>query len=281
MKDLSKSTLQAARAVCISLLSAAAMLAVTAPAYAQDTLEIEEVVVTAQKREQSLQSVPISITAFTGEDIQENGWSSPVDIIAKTPNVNAYSVFGNAFPIFWIRGIGTSDQAHGANSPVGMYANEIYHSSLVGQGFALFDLERVEVLRGPQGTLWGKNTTGGAMNFISKLPGDELEGNMLGEFGLYNDDTPVYKYRRRRLTAAVRHVERPDCRQIASARRLDNQRDQDRPWAADRRRARRCQRVCRPDNPAVDSQRSVRRRVPRDDRASRRRSRAAAFRGPR
>ncbi len=169
------------------------MLATALPAYSQDALEIEEIVVTAQKREQSLQDVPISITAFTGEDIQENGWSSPVDIIAKTPNVNAYSVFGNAFPIFWIRGIGTSDQAHGANSPVGMYANEIYHSSLVGQGFALFDLERVEVLRGPQGTLWGKNTTGGAINFISKLPGDELESNILGEFGLYNDDTPVYK----------------------------------------------------------------------------------------
>ncbi len=176
-----------------ALVSAAATLAVAVPAWAQDSLVIEEITVTAQKREQSLQDVPISITAFSGEDIQENGWTAPVDIIAKTPNVSAYSVFGNAFPIFWIRGIGTSDQAHGANSPVGMYANEIYHSSLVGQGFALFDLERVEVLRGPQGTLWGKNTTGGAMNFISKLPGDELEGNLLAEFGLYNDDTPVYK----------------------------------------------------------------------------------------
>ncbi len=170
----------------------AAVVFQAGPAVAQ-TLEIEEITVTAQKREQSLQEVPISITAFTGSEIQEYGWSSPVEIIAQTPNVNGYSVFGNAFPIFWIRGIGTSDQAHGANSPVGMYANEIYHSSLVGQGFALFDLERVEVLRGPQGTLWGKNTTGGAMNFISRLPGDELEGDILGEFGLYNDDTPVYR----------------------------------------------------------------------------------------
>lgn len=171
------------------------ILLLTVPAQAQQdsNLAIEEITVTATKREQSLQDVPISITAFTGEDIQENGWSSPVDIVAKSPNLNAYSVFGNAFPVFWIRGIGTSDQAHGANSPVGMYANEIYHSSLVGQGFALFDLERVEVLRGPQGTLWGKNTTGGAMNFISRLPGDQLEGDVHAEFGLYNDDTPVYK----------------------------------------------------------------------------------------
>jgi len=158
-----------------------------------DELVIEEVIVTAQKREQSLTDVPISITAFSGEDIKENGWAAPIDIVAQTPNVNAYSVFGNAFPIFWIRGIGTSDQAHGANSPVGMYANEIYHSSLVGQGFALFDLERVEVLRGPQGTLWGKNTTGGAMNFISRTPGSSLEGDLLTEFGLYNDDTPMYR----------------------------------------------------------------------------------------
>ena len=121
------------------------VLAVPAQAQQESSLAIEEITVTATKREQSLQDVPISITAFTGEDIQENGWSSPVDIVAKSPNLNAYSVFGNAFPVFWIRGIGTSDQAHGANSPVGMYANEIYHSSLVGQGFALFDLERVEV----------------------------------------------------------------------------------------------------------------------------------------
>ncbi|MEO1203943.1 MAG: TonB-dependent receptor plug domain-containing protein, partial [Pseudomonadota bacterium] len=168
-------------------LAGAAMAMPPAQAQSGDGLVIEEITVTARKREQSLQDVPISITAFTGEDIQENGWTAPVDIIAKVPNVNAYSIFGNAFPIFWIRGIGTSDQAHGANSPVGMYGNEIYHSSLVGQGFALFDLERVEVLRGPQGTLWGKNTTGGAMNFISRVPGSELEGNMLGEFGLYND----------------------------------------------------------------------------------------------
>jgi iron complex outermembrane receptor protein len=179
------------------LATLATLLVLSPMAHAQqgesEDLVIEEITVTAQKREQSLMEVPISITAFTGEDIQESGWTEPADIIAKTPNVNAYSVFGNAFPIFWIRGIGTSDQAHGANSPIGMYANEIYHSSLVGQGFALFDLERVEVLRGPQGTLWGKNTTGGAMNFISKTPGSQFEGNLLAEYGLYNDDTPLYR----------------------------------------------------------------------------------------
>ena len=170
------------------------VLAFAARTNAQDAVAIiEEITVTAQKREQSIRDVPISITAFSGDDVLANGWNSPVDITAKAPNVNGYSVFGNAFPIFWIRGIGTSDQAHGANSPVGVYANEIYHSSLVGQGFALFDLERVEVLRGPQGTLWGKNTTGGAMNFVSKMPGDEFEGSVAAEFGLYNDDTPVYK----------------------------------------------------------------------------------------
>ncbi len=193
MKLLTTLTSQATCCVCAASLAAVLTILPVAGAIAQDAAAIEEITVTAQKREQSIQDVPISLTAFSGSDIQENGWTAPVDIIAKTPNVSGYSVFGNAFPVFWIRGIGTSDQAHGANSPVGMYANEIYHSSLVGQGFALFDLERVEVLRGPQGTLWGKNTTGGAMNFISKLPGDELEGDFLGEFGLYNDDTPVYK----------------------------------------------------------------------------------------
>ncbi len=191
--EVNKTIAQQLRFIFVASVSALMTLATAAPAWSQDAFEIEEITVTATKREQSIQEVPISITAFSGEDVQQNGWSSPVDIIAKAPNLNAYSVFGNAFPIFWIRGIGTSDQAHGANSPVGMYANEIYHSSLVGQGFALFDLERVEVLRGPQGTLWGKNTTGGAMNFISRVPGTELEGDITAEFGLYNDDTPLYK----------------------------------------------------------------------------------------
>lgn len=158
--------------------------------------QLEEVIVTAQKRAQDIQDVPISITAFTGEMVNMLGWDNPVDLVSLTPNVNGYSVFGNSFPVFWIRGIGTNDQAHGANSPVGVYANEVYHSSMASHGFALFDLDQVEVLRGPQGTLWGKNTTGGAMNFSSRTPvvGEPVQGNMSADFGLYNDDTPQYRF---------------------------------------------------------------------------------------
>lgn len=182
---------------------AAALVAYPSQAMAQDgadqasadsdsTNEIG-IVVTAQKREQALKDVPIAISAFSGSEVIENGWSSPVDVVALAPNVSGYSIFGNAFPLFFIRGIGTSDPGHGAMSPVGVYSNEVYHSSLAGQGFALFDLERVEVLRGPQGTLWGKNTTGGAMHFISKMPGSDFEGDASAKFELYNDDTPGYE----------------------------------------------------------------------------------------
>ncbi|RME66835.1 MAG: TonB-dependent receptor [Alphaproteobacteria bacterium] len=159
-----------------------------------DVLAIEEIIVTSQKREQSLHDVPISITAFSGDYVRDTGWLNPVDIIQQVPNFSGYSIFGNAVPQFFIRGIGTNDPGNASQSPVAVYVNEIYHSSLVGQGFSLFDLERVEVLRGPQGTLWGKNTTGGAVHFISALPEQEFGGYALAGFGLYNDDTPVYDF---------------------------------------------------------------------------------------
>ncbi|GAB4150220.1 MAG: TonB-dependent receptor [Sphingomonadales bacterium] len=157
-------------------------------------VNIEEIIVTSQKREQSLQDVPISVTAFTGDYVRDTGWLNPVDIIQQVPNFSGYSIFGNAVPQFFIRGIGTNDPGNASQSPVAVYVNEIYHSSLVGQGFSLFDLERVEVLRGPQGSLWGKNTTGGAVHFISALPEHEFGGYATAGMGLYNDDTPVYDF---------------------------------------------------------------------------------------
>ena len=167
-------------------------------AHAAEAVESDEsddvIVVTAQKKEQSIKDVPISITAFSGQLVRDNGWTNPVDMLQQLPNVNGYSTFGAAYPQFYMRGIGNSDPGHGAISPVGVYVNEVYLSSLAGQGFSLYDLERVEVLRGPQGTLWGKNTTGGAMNFITKKPGNDTDGYVKAGFGLYNDDTPVYDF---------------------------------------------------------------------------------------
>ena len=151
---------------------------------------LEEVVVTAQKREQSIQDVPIAITAFDGQVQRDLSWDSPIDMINQVPNVVGQSLIGTTQPTFYIRGIGTSDLHHSAQSPVGIYVDEVYYNSTIAQGFQLFDLERVEVLRGPQGTLWGKNTTGGAMHFVSAMPTHELGGYAEFSYGLYNDDTP-------------------------------------------------------------------------------------------
>ena len=162
----------------------------TASSLATAQIAIEEIVVTAAKREQSLQEVPIAITAFSGQTQRDLQWDSPLDVIAQVPNLVGQSLIGTTQPTFYIRGIGTSDLHHSAQSPVGVYVDEVYYNSTIAQGFQLFDLERVEVLRGPQGTLWGKNTTGGAMHFVSARPTHESGGFAELSYGLYNDNTP-------------------------------------------------------------------------------------------
>ncbi len=137
---------------------------------------IDEIVVTALKREQPLVDVGVSVTAFTGLDLEELGLAEPADLAAQTPNLNANVVFGNSIPNISIRGIGLNDYAVNNNAAVGVYADEVYLVSPAMLSFQLFDLERVEVLKGPQGTLYGRNTTAGAINFVSRRPEEEFDG---------------------------------------------------------------------------------------------------------
>jgi iron complex outermembrane recepter protein len=190
-----------------SILAAGVAIAIPTLSMAQQAdVAIEEILVTAQKREQSLQDVPIAITAFTGETQKNLGWSKPIDILAMVPNMSGQSLFGTTQPTFFIRGIGTSDQHHSAQSPVGFYSDDTYIGSTVAQGFQLFDLERVEVLRGPQGTLWGKNTTGGAIHFVSARPTHESKGYAAATYGLYNDDTQDVQFEGMANTSLVKDV---------------------------------------------------------------------------
>jgi iron complex outermembrane recepter protein len=148
---------------------------------------LEEVVVTAQKRSESIQDVPVAITAFTSTAMDNMKMETAIDIAAGVPNLQVSSPYGETQPIFSIRGQSMSDYNVNQASPVGVYVDEAYMGANFLQGMALFDLERVEVLRGPQGTLYGKNTTGGAINFITRAPG--LEGTSgdvmmtLGDYG--------------------------------------------------------------------------------------------------
>ncbi|MEH6581841.1 MAG: TonB-dependent receptor [Halioglobus sp.] len=138
---------------------------------------LEEVIVTAQKREQNLQDVGVSVTAFSGEQIRKFGFTNSVDVIAQTPNLSfgTPTAEGNNASLT-LRGVGLSDFNDNNEGPVAVYVDEVYVSALSGVTFQLFDLERVEVLRGPQGTLYGRNTTGGLAHFVSAKPGKETEG---------------------------------------------------------------------------------------------------------
>ena len=149
---------------------------------------MEEVIVTAQKREGNLQETPISITAFTGETIEALGFRQSVDVTAQTPNFSVgYPNGDTGVPAPFIRGVGLNDFGVLNQGPIATYTDETYVSSNAAQIFQLLDVERVEVLRGPQGTLYGRNATGGAVNFVSRKPTQDWEGwarANAGSFGL-------------------------------------------------------------------------------------------------
>lgn len=147
-----------------------------------DVLDIEEITVTAQKREQSVQDVALSVTAFTGDDMRTLGFERPADIAAQTPGVTVKSAISDTNPVISIRGIGLNDLSANSNPPVSVYIDDIFLASNVMMNFQLLDVERTEVLKGPQGTLYGRNTTGGAVKFISAKPTQEFEAYVNGDY---------------------------------------------------------------------------------------------------
>jgi iron complex outermembrane receptor protein len=135
-----------------------------------------EIVVTATKRSANLQDVPLSITAIGGEQIAQRQLRDGVALARQTPNLAAESAMGAAMPRYRLRGIGTNDFTPTATSAVGIYEDEVFISAGSAQSEPLYDLDRVEVLRGPQGSLWGKNTTAGAIHYVTAKPSDTLTG---------------------------------------------------------------------------------------------------------
>ena len=147
---------------------------------------LDEIIVYAQKRAQNIQDVPISITALTSDDLDIFRMREPGDIAAQVPNLQNSGVVGDGVPVFSLRGISMNDFNFNQVSPVAVYVDEVYKGNPSFLSVPMFDLERVEVLRGPQGTLYGKNTTGGAVNFITKKPGKENEGYITVGVGNYS-----------------------------------------------------------------------------------------------
>ncbi|MCW0198024.1 TonB-dependent receptor [Sphingopyxis sp.] len=148
-----------------------------------------DIVVTAQRREQSLLDVPLAVTALGGDTLAERGITNSAQLGDAVPNLQINSPYGDTQPNFSLRGIGVANEYNSNQaSPVGVYLDDVYLAPRTSHGMGLFDLDRIEVLRGPQGTLFGRNTTGGAINFITKKPG--LSGtNGYVQIGYANFDT--------------------------------------------------------------------------------------------
>jgi iron complex outermembrane receptor protein len=147
---------------------------------------LEEVMVTATKRSQSTQDIGIAISAFTGEQMEQLGFDNAQQVTAMAPGVSTIQPNGEANYAVAIRGVANSDFTTNVESPVALYVDEVYVSQMSGAGFALFDMERVEILRGPQGTLFGRNATGGLVHYITQKPQEEFDGYLKGTVGDYD-----------------------------------------------------------------------------------------------
>ena len=148
---------------------------------------LEEVIVTATRREQGLQEVPMAISAFTGSDLELLQADNLDSIQNAVPNLNLVQGRGsNSSANVFIRGVGQPDALQTFDPAVGIYLDDVYLARIQGALFKLYDIERIEVLRGPQGTLYGKNTPGGAIRLITRTPGQEVEAQarlLVGDYG--------------------------------------------------------------------------------------------------
>ncbi len=160
------------------------MSALTSPfVYSQ---MLEEVIVTAERRVQSSQDVPLAVTTFSGDKIGPSGMSGISDVALQTPNLTV-TEYNIAEPQLFLRGVGSTSDSAGSDPTVSMFIDEVYIGRSGGSTSDLYDLDRIEVLRGPQGTLYGRNVTGGAISIYSKKPSEEFEskvGVTVGDYDL-------------------------------------------------------------------------------------------------
>jgi iron complex outermembrane recepter protein len=156
---------------CVLALSAASMVAAQTPAPppAQDAFALDEVVVTAQKRSENLQDVPLTLSVFGAKEIEQARIVQVQDVANRTPGLN-FDTFPSSQPRPTLRGIGSSDRGAAGDPSVSVFIDEVYYGRPSAVAFDAFDVERIEVLKGPQGTLLGKNVVGGALSIINRRP---------------------------------------------------------------------------------------------------------------
>lgn len=181
-----KSMVAAGVALSCLLMPATAAWAQTADEAGAGADEPQDIVVTAQRRAQAAQDVGISLVAYGGEELQARGVQSSLEVARLTPGVHISGNVGGQNSQFTIRGVTQGDFSDVIEAPIAVYVDDGYIPNMQGQTFGLFDLERVEVLKGPQGTLFGRNATGGLVHYVIKKPGEETEGAINLTYGRFN-----------------------------------------------------------------------------------------------
>ena len=154
----------------------------------KEAATLDTVEVTAQRKVENIQDVPVSISSVSAEklDVLGSGGNDVRFLSGRVPSLNIESSYGRAFPRFYIRGLGNTDFDLNASQPVSLVYDEVVQESPLLKGFPIFDLERIEVLRGPQGTLFGRNTPAGVVKFESAKPTRELDGYAQLSYGTDN-----------------------------------------------------------------------------------------------
>jgi iron complex outermembrane receptor protein len=153
----------------------------------EETARLEEVVVTARRREESLQEVPVAVTAVSGTELQNQAAADISDLQGKVPNLTVYAGRNQSSTLTaFMRGIGQADPLWGVDPGVGLYLDDVYIARPQGALLSIVDVGQIEVLRGPQGTLYGKNTIGGAIKYVTKPISEEFEGYVSATVGEYS-----------------------------------------------------------------------------------------------
>ncbi len=163
-------------------------LTIGVPALAENETAtgIEEIIVTAQKREQGVNDIGITVNAFSGDQLKDLGVYSAEQIAQFTPGLTVNDTAATGVPLYTIRGVGFQDYSTAASSTVGLYFDEVAIPYSVMSRGVMFDVQRVEVLKGPQGDLYGRNTTAGQINFVSNRPTEEFDAGFTASFGRFN-----------------------------------------------------------------------------------------------
>ena len=164
-----------------------ALPAAAQPAGQEQSARIDDIIVTAQRREQNIQDVPVAVTAFTETQLEIAQVEDTTDLVRVTPSLTGGLNTGTGGAVsYFIRGLGSTEQVASFDVPVATYVDEVYVARQIANNITLLDVDRIEVLRGPQGTLFGRNTTGGAISITTRKPDQDFRGSLDATYGSFN-----------------------------------------------------------------------------------------------